>query len=54
VKGGIFYGYDPDKNKSEIPAISFVAEGYKSEEVGKFFHEETGKYYPIYEVRKIE
>lgn len=54
VKGGTFYGYDPANNKSEIPAINFVAEGYESVKIGEFFHEETGKYYPIYEVRKIE
>ena len=33
VYGGRFYGFDPANNLSESPAMSFVAEGYKSVEV---------------------
>lgn len=30
VYGGTFFGFDPANNKSESPAVSFVAAGYKS------------------------
>lgn len=35
VYGGSFYQFDPANNKSENPAVSFVAEGYTSTLVGE-------------------
>lgn len=46
VYGGKFYGFDPANNVSEGPNTNFVAEGYKSIELG----EENGR--TIYEVVK--
>ena len=43
VYGGTFYKFDPAKNKSENPAISFVAEGYSSLAAGDDFVVVKGK-----------
>ena len=37
VKGGSYYRFNPGDNKSENPAVSFVAEGYKVEPNGDWF-----------------
>ena len=37
VKGGRFYGWNPADNKSENPAISFVAPGYKVVQDGDWY-----------------
>lgn len=43
VYGGTFYKFDPADNKSEIPAISFVADGYSSLAAGDDFVVVKGK-----------
>ena len=37
VKGGKYYMFDPANNKSEDPAVNFVAEGYESVQEGDWF-----------------
>jgi hypothetical protein len=37
VYGGSYYKFDPANNKSENPAVSFVAAGYKSVANGDYF-----------------
>ena len=37
VKGGSYYRFNPGENKSENPAVSFVAEGYKVVPNGDWF-----------------